>query len=80
MFLIRYYETHKPDREPITSLEYDQQQEFNDYLDNEYGFIEIGDYTYMASEVLYYVDYEAYKNECISFNNDQIELNEDMKD
>ncbi len=80
VFLIRYYERHKPDSEIIVSLEYDQQQNFNDYLDSKYGFIEIGDYTYTASEVLYYVDYEAYKNEYISFDNVQIELSEDMKD
>jgi hypothetical protein len=70
IFLIRSFEEQFisiPQIEVEQDLIYDNCQDFNDYLDNEYPEYSIGNSTYTASEILFYVDYEVYKYEYKSF-------------
>ena len=68
-FLIRAFENNaqiisSPDVDQIT---YDASSEFNEFWDDLYGEFAMGDYSYPASEVLYNVDYSAYKVEQKAF-------------
>jgi len=54
--------THRQDQrvhkeEP---LQYEDNKDFNDYVDNEYGQIQIFDLSYQPSEVLFLIDRQAY--------------------
>lgn len=46
---------------------YNDFDDFNQYWDDLYGEFEMGNYSYTASEILYNVDYEAYKAELDTF-------------
>ncbi len=51
----------------IDQVAYDASPEFNEFWDDLYGEFAMGDYSYPASEVLYNVDYSAYKVEQKAF-------------
>jgi hypothetical protein len=53
---------------------YDEYEDFNQYWDEAFGEFNMGEYSYTASEVLYNMDYEAYKVEVDAYYN---ELNEE---
>lgn len=62
-FLIRAYESENPRVKPgniIKILSHDDNPEFNDYLNDAFGGFIMEEYYYSASEILYYVDNEAY--------------------
>lgn len=64
-FLIRNYENENP-RVPIvdeTKMLFSEQEDFNNYWDDSYGEFSMGEYSYIASEILYNVDYPAYVTE-----------------
>lgn len=69
-FLIRNFENENP-RKPAESidetLDYYEAEEFNEFWDNLFGEFEMGNYSYPASEILFYVDNQAYKNEYNAF-------------
>jgi hypothetical protein len=69
-FLIRNFENENP-RKPAESidetLDYYEAEEFNEFWDNLFGEFKMGDYSYPASEILFYVDNQAYKNEYNAF-------------
>jgi hypothetical protein len=63
-FLIEAFETDNPLKQEEVPVKFQDNPEFNDYWDDIYGELVMSeDYTYMASEVLFYVDNEAYKTE-----------------
>lgn len=66
VFLIGAYEQQKQGKSE-ERLDYDKASDFNDYFDDLYGEVEIGNYSYSASEILYNVDYNAYRTEHDAF-------------
>lgn len=75
-FLIQFFEwkfpptkTTSPERIPI--LLYSDCNDFNEYLDENYGEFAIGALSYSASEILFHVDNQAYKSEYKEFIKDQ---------
>lgn len=73
-FLIRAYETENP-RKIAKSEElvpvYGNKESFNDFWDDLYGEFEMGDYSYPASEILFNIDYKAYKTELTTFEENE---------
>lgn len=74
VFLIRAFEDRKElETPPIAEaqteerLDYFEATEFNDLWDDAYGEFSMGDYSYTASEILFNVDYKAYKTEFTAF-------------
>lgn len=67
-FLIEAYEANKPVREIEEEIEYDSNQDFNDSLDEQYGEFLMGDYSFLASEILFSNEPKAYKDELKIFN------------
>ncbi len=64
ILLIEAYEIENPRIHTSRSkINYEDEEEFNNFLDETYGEFEIGGYSYLASEILFYVDYEAYETE-----------------
>lgn len=66
VFLIRAFENEMPRVPPKTeetTILYTDNEEFNESWDESYGEFEMGEYSYPASEILYYVDYSAYELE-----------------
>lgn len=73
-FLIRNFENENPRKITDSNEElflFEEAQDFNDFWDELFGEFKMGDYSYMASEVLYNVDYNAYMNEYKGFKEDQ---------
>lgn len=66
-FLIEAFETDKPIKPIEDEIEYDENENFNDFWDEQYGEFAMGDYSFFASEVLYINDPKAYKNELNAF-------------
>lgn len=73
-FLIKNFENENP----RTTLERPEQKillndnpEFNDFWDENYGEFSMGDYSYTASEILFYVDTKAYLTELKIFEEDE---------
>jgi len=68
-FLIRTFENENPRNPSATEekLQLSEQEDFNNFWDETYGEFVMGDYSYPASEILYNVDYPAYKTECKAF-------------
>jgi hypothetical protein len=63
-FLIEAFQTDNPLVVPEEELTLTDNDDFNEYWDSIYGeFIMTEDYTYSASEILFYVDQTAYKSE-----------------
>lgn len=69
-FLIRTFENENPRArtEPVEpELLYIDNESFNDFWDDLYGEVEMGDYSFPASEILFSVDYRAYLSELQTF-------------
>ena len=86
VFLIRAFEDRKElDKTPISetqtedNLDYFEATDFNDLWDDAYGEFSMGDYSYTASEILFSVDYKAYKAEYAAFIADEFEVVEDLQ-
>jgi len=67
-FLIEAFETDKPVKPVVEEIDYDENENFNEFWDEQYGEFAMGDYSFFASEVLFNNDPEAYKVELNSFN------------
>lgn len=57
-------------------LLYEDCEDFNDYWDGNYNELIMGDYSFCASEILYTMDYEAYKTELNAYNDIKESLDE----
>jgi len=67
-FLIRNFENENPRLKSIEKrILYDENEDFNEYLDDAFGEFTMGGYSYTASEILFYVDYQAYLAEHKAF-------------
>lgn len=68
-FMIKAFENENPRTlKNIENLNYTQEEEFNEFWDELNGEFSMGDdYTYLASEIFYNVDYQAYKTEHTNF-------------
>lgn len=64
-FLIRSYENENPSLvlPEVIELSYEDNEDFNNYWDEIYDEFIMGDYSYLASEILYNLDYSAYMTE-----------------
>lgn len=73
-FLIRNFESENS-RVPVyldrKFFSYEETQDFNEYWDEMFGDFGMGDYSYTASEILYYVDNEAYVSEYQVFKDEK---------
>ena len=49
-------------------LKYDEAEDFNESWDSSFGEFSMGDYSFLASEILFGLDYQAYKTEYKSYN------------
>lgn len=74
VFLIRAFEERKDavvlaDAEMAKDelLNYDELEYFNSFWDEAYGEFQMGEYSYLASEILFNVDYQAYETELSAF-------------
>lgn len=68
VFLIRAFESrNETEIKEKESLDYEESTEFNDFWDDSYGEFEMGDYSFIASEVLYGLDLKAYEMEYKNF-------------
>ncbi len=67
-FLIQLFETDNP-RVPVeeTIIEYNENNDFNDFWDELYGDFDMAEYSYSASEILYNLDPSAYETELNAF-------------
>ena len=69
-FLIKTFENENP-RLVVESLEkrliYAKNEDFNEFLDGIHDELVMGDSSYLASEILYNVDYQAYATEFQAF-------------
>lgn len=73
-FLIKNFENENPRTTQETSeknISLDDNPEFNDFLDKSYGEFSLGDTSYTASEILFYVDIKAYLTELKMFGKDE---------
>ena len=66
-FLIEAFETDQPIKVVEDEIDYDENENFNDYWDEQYGEFEMGAFLFFASEVLFSNDPKAYKNELEAF-------------
>jgi len=69
-FLIRSFENENPRIKPEAAEAkplYPEFEEFNDYWDDSYGEFDMGNYSFPASEILFYVDNKAYMTEQQAF-------------
>jgi hypothetical protein len=66
-FLIQLFETEKPAAEIEESVDYDDNPEFNEFLDDQFGTFEIIDYSFSASTILFNLDQLAYRSELNGF-------------
>lgn len=62
-FLIEFYEIEHPRKKGEDEFDFQKMQEFNDYLDDQHGSVEIANIPYATSEALFAVDITAYKDE-----------------
>lgn len=66
--LIQLFETEFPRKaEEQEAILYDDNEEFNDYLDDMYGDYVMGANSYSASEILYNLDPKAYQTELSAY-------------
>jgi len=80
VFLIRAFEERKDevvqveDPEPsVELLKYGESEDFNEFWDEAFGEFAMGTYSYLASEILYGVDYKAYETEYKTFQESELE-------
>lgn len=81
VFLIRAFEERldataliEDEEAEYVLLKYDESEDFNSFWDDAYGEFEMGDYSYVASEILFNVDYSAYETEYKAFKDAEPEL------
>lgn len=68
IFLIKSFECENPRIGPShEKILYTDNPDFNDSWDDAYGEFQMGDYSYTASEILFYTDYDAYLTELKAF-------------
>jgi len=70
-FLIRTFENENPrskKESEETDIRYTDNEEFNDFWDGLYGEFEFGNYSFTASEILFYADYNDYVKEYQAFS------------
>ncbi|MFC4212661.1 abortive infection family protein [Pedobacter lithocola] len=68
-FLIEAFETDNPAKKAeAEDLVYGDNEEFNEDWDQKFDEFEMGEYSFPASEILFYNDPNAYKAELYSFN------------
>ena len=67
IFLIRAFENDNCIKNTKNRISYNDNPDFNDYLDDTFGEFAISIYSYSASEILFYVDYDAYLAELEAF-------------
>lgn len=86
VFLIRTFENKKEDEKPPLAeaeaeerLDYFETTAFNDFWDDIFGEFAMGEYAYTASEILFNVDYKAYKSEYTAFLADAFEVVEEIE-
>jgi hypothetical protein len=72
-FLFKAHRQYAPSAAKPKRLEYEVSTEFNTFVDESCEPIRIFDLEYRPSEVLYYVDYEAYVEQLTSFGLEPIE-------
>lgn len=62
--------THQQERavQRTAPLRFEDSADFNDYIDDSHGSIQIFELSFRASEVLYYVDHAAYRDALASFD------------
>lgn len=72
-FLIKCFENENPRNtiEEKSALKYEEGEDFNEYWDESFGEFQMGDYSYTASEILFFIDSEAYINEYRGFKESQ---------
>jgi len=82
VFLIRSFE-ERSEAASLTAAfeadgvpEYDDNEDFNNFWDENFGEFAMGSYSYPASEILYNVDSQAYQTEYKIFNESKEELAE----
>lgn len=69
-FLIKTFENENPrSKKEIAEAEllYTDNEPFNDFWDDLYGEFEMGEYSFPASEILFNIDYQAYKTELTAY-------------
>ncbi len=70
-FLIRTFENENPRAKTgqvETELLYTANKPFNDFWDDLYGEFAMGGYSFPASEILFNIDYEAYRTELHTYS------------
>ena len=67
VFLIRAFENTETEKTVKDRVNYSDVTDFNDFWDESFGEFEMGDYSFIASEVLYSLDYKAYETEYKAF-------------
>lgn len=76
-FLIRAFENENPRSFAVQeSIEFDDNEKFNEYWDDMFGEFTMGDYSYLASEIFYNMDYQAYASESKSYADSGIDGDE----
>ena len=74
-FLIQLFETEFPLKlEEQVSINFDDNEDFNEFMDEMYGEFKMADYSYLASEILYNLDPQAYQTELNAY---KLRSNED---
>jgi hypothetical protein len=58
-----------------TRLEYEDNEDFNSYIDDANEQVWIFDLTYSASEVLFFVDQQAYRDQLADYEPEGLESN-----
>ena len=71
VMLIRTFENDYPRKPGEEQINYQETQEFNDFWDDTFGEFVMGEYSFPASEILFNVDYDAYKTEHAAFVEDK---------
>lgn len=76
VFIIRNFESKKEKKATELleeTLDYWEAEEFNEFWDDSFGEFKMGDYSYLASEILFNVDKQAYVNEYKAYTETEIE-------
>lgn len=82
VFLIRAFEERSESASLMAAFEadgvpeYEENEEFNDFWDENFGEFAMGAYSYPASEILYNVDFQTYQIEYKGFNESKDQLME----
>lgn len=78
VFLIKSFEDRKH-LAPTATLQiedeliYQEQEDFNNFWDDAHGEFKMSDYSYFASEILFNMDYQAYKTEFREYSDSEIQ-------